>query len=364
MKKWVTIFPECKNFHLIKDVGYIPYMMHKKFGFDSHMVSFKNDEYEYLENELKGLKIDFIENGFLGDKLAVIKYLLKNSKEIDVLQLFHLKPKNLIYFFIYKLLNKEGKTYLKLDANSTIKNISLQGKTIKERIYKKFIKYCDLISVETTELYNWLNKNWSIKVEYVPNGFWKSSLKREIKKENYITMVSRLGAEHKNSKDLIEAFKEIYKEIPEWKIVLVGDMTEEFKEYYKNIIKDEELKNRIIYKGFINDLNELDKIYAESKVFCLTSSSESFGLVYVEALKNGCYIVTSDVLAAKDITCNEKYGEIYTSKNIQELKNKLLKACKDKKIENISEEISEFAYEKFSWDKICGTINEKLGLGK
>ena len=181
MKRWVTIFPECKNFHLIKDVGYIPYIMHKKFGFNSSILTFKEDNYDYTKSYLNGLKMEFLDKKYKSDKLAIVVYLIKNSKNIDVISLFHLKPKHLLYIFIYKMLNKNGKAYLKLDANETIKDIDLNSNSIKPFIYRKFLKYCDLISVETTELYEWLNANWKLSVKYIPNGFWGNDNSATIK---------------------------------------------------------------------------------------------------------------------------------------------------------------------------------------
>lgn len=367
MKRWVTIFPECKNFHLIKDVGYIPYIMHKKFGFNSSILTFKEDNYDYTKSYLNGLKMEFLDKKYKSDKLAIVVYLIKNSKNIDVISLFHLKPKHLLYIFIYKMLNKNGKAYLKLDANETIKDIDLNSNSIKPFIYRKFLKYCDLISVETTELYEWLNANWKLSVKYIPNGFWgndNSATIKEIRdKKNYITTVGRLGSEYKNTELLLDSFVKIYNDIPQWQLCLVGSMTKEFERYLNTIIsKNPDIEDRIILRGYVSDLNELDGIYEESRIFCLTSISESFGLVFVEALKNGCYIVTSNVLAAKDVTNNEEFGHVFELNSKNTLADILREVCLEK-IDKIDyKNIQKFGYEKFNWNKICESIYSYLGL--
>src|SRR5438552_6640055 len=86
MKTFITIFPICENVHLTKDLGQIPYFMHKVYGYDSKIVCYKNSEsYDNLEGEAKGLKIDFIKNtgriSFL--EKEVLKYIYKNAKKID-----------------------------------------------------------------------------------------------------------------------------------------------------------------------------------------------------------------------------------------------------------------------------------------
>lgn len=367
MRKWVTIFPDCKNFHLIKDVGYIPYIMSKNFKFQSSVVTFNNDNYNYINTHLKGLKIEFLNSKIKNDKLAVLIYLLKYSKEIDVLNLFHIKPKHLMYIYIYKLLNKKGKAYIKLDANETIKNINLDQKNIKHFIYKIFLKYCDLISVETTELYEWLNKNWKYNVEYIPNGFWMNDESFNNKnyniKQNYITVVGRIGDKNKNIEILVEAFKRIYKEIPDWNIYLVGSMTDEFSEYLKDIEENyPDIEKRIIKQGYVSDLEKLDLIYSQSKIFCMTSISESFGLVFVEAIKNGCYIISSNVLAAKDIINNGENGVVFESNDLEELIKLLKYSCKNYDILAEPDKISKFAYDNFNWNKICANIYKYLKL--
>lgn len=365
MKKWVTIFPHCKNFHLIKDVGYIPYMMNKEFGFESYIATFNEDGYEYLNTYVKGLKFDFLNKSIRSGKLASLWYILTNAKKIDVLNVFHISANSLIDIFIYKLINKNGKAYLKLDASEGLKSIKLNKKNIQAYLYNYLLRYCDLVSVETTELYKWIQQNWNYKVEYVPNGFWVSNNEKisisQKNKKNYITTVGWIGTEVKNNETLVEAFIKVYKKIPGWNLCLVGEMTGDFKEYINTIFKNnEELSERILIKGYINDLDKLNDIYLETKIFCMTSISESFGLVFVEALKNGCYIITSNVLAAKDVTDNEKIGCIFNAKDINKLAELLEDSCINYDELVDVDEIQKYAYKNFDWKSICENIILKL----
>ena len=63
---FVTLFLRMKNVHLLKDVGMIPYILHRDYGVDSTMVSMKNEEkYPFLNKEVSGLKMRFLpENSF------------------------------------------------------------------------------------------------------------------------------------------------------------------------------------------------------------------------------------------------------------------------------------------------------------
>ena len=113
MKKFITIHEKTSNVQLNKDVGQIAYQMHKVFGFDSRLVLHKNDEdYTALQNEVSGLRLDFVPKIRLGTySLSVIYYIVKNSSNIAVLNCFYhnLKRKSLDFglsLFFQSLLNK------------------------------------------------------------------------------------------------------------------------------------------------------------------------------------------------------------------------------------------------------------------
>ena len=55
--RFLTVFPLLENVHLIKDVGMIPFVLHRDFGYDSTILSFDDAKgLNHLENEVKGLK--------------------------------------------------------------------------------------------------------------------------------------------------------------------------------------------------------------------------------------------------------------------------------------------------------------------
>lgn len=359
--KFVTMFSDAENIHLTKDVGMIPFIMYKEFGYESTIVCYKNGEYPYLENEVKGVNIDFIKRYTGKSIIDGSIYLLKNAKKIDILQLFHLSKKSYLWICIYKMLNRNGKIYLKLDTGRTIKNTNFKNKNLKNRIRKFVLCKCKLISVETKELYEYINKNLPVKVELIPNGFNNNHKIQPImieEKENFIITVGRIGSKEKANEILMEAFAKVHNEIIDWKVKFIGPIEDEFKSYidqYYN--KYPMLKDRVIFTGAIYDKEKLDEEYRKAKIFCLTSLSESFGIVLVEAIKNGCYIISSDVPAACDITEHEKFGDIFNVGNVEKLSYLLVNNCKNHvKLNNLCGQIQNFAYDNFDWKIICEKI--------
>ena len=78
---------------------------------------------------------------------------------------------------------------------------------------------------------NDLNK-FKNKVKYLPNGFFSDLADvdlSKIKKEKIILTVGRIGTYPKNTELLIESLIELENDLKDWKVYLVGPMTEDFK---------------------------------------------------------------------------------------------------------------------------------------
>lgn len=358
-KTFVTIYPETENFHLTKDVGMIPYIMHKYFNYDSKIVCYRNGEYPYLADEVKGLKIDFIEKATGDSESDTKSYIIKNALDIDFLHLFHLCKRSLNLIVAYKALNPKGKVYLKLDSSVRDKQISLSEPIIG------ILRLCDLISVETKHLHEYFNRSWQIKVEYLPNGFYDHGKRERVSyedKENIICTVGRIGSPEKAHHVLMEAFSLASPYLDGWKLKIIGPVAEPFKAYTESYFeRNNHLRDKIIFTGEIADKKLLDKEYKRSKVFCMTSKYESFGLVFVEAARNGCFIISSDILPAWDITDNKKHGEIVEVGNVQELADALVRCCSDDNLlRNNCGPVQDFAYDNFYWVEIGRKIDDFL----
>ena len=89
--------------------------MHKYFGYNSCIATYENGEYPNLRF-LPGLELKFIPK--ITGKFHKDSYvwLLKNSRKIDVLHLFHFGGGSFRQALIYKIFNPKGKVYLKFDG--------------------------------------------------------------------------------------------------------------------------------------------------------------------------------------------------------------------------------------------------------
>ncbi|WP_425060458.1 Ubiquinone biosynthesis O-methyltransferase, mitochondrial [Sporomusa carbonis] len=360
--RFVTIFPETENVHLIKDVGMIPYTLYKNFGYDASIVTYENGTYPYLDAEVKGLKLEYLSRIHNEATQDVVEYLRKNGRNIDILHVFHWIARTLTWIDVYKEVNPNGRVYLKLDANEYIKNIdiaSVEG----TRIFRT-LKKCDLISVETQHLYNYLNDRWPLRIEYIPNGFYEThEYQVEYRqKENVILTVGRIGEFAKANEVLLEAFKQAHTRMANWKLKLVGPVMPGFQEVIDNYFdRNPELRDKVLFTGEIIDRETLEGEYRKAKIFCLTSRWESFGIVLAEAAKNGCYLITSNVISAMDLTDNGQYGCIFAIDNAHQLALLLIAASQNEEMLKANcQAVQKFAREKFHWGSICQRIYDGL----
>lgn len=376
---FVTIFTDTENFHLVKDVGQVPYFMYKTEGYDAELIGYRNnEEYPYLNKEVKGLKLNFIPNKgrFLYFELGILSYLWSSSKSIDVLNLFHFKKDNLLYLILYKTLNPKGKAYIKLDMDILFfkgynaflySNYSLKNYILK-RITKWIFNLTDIFSVETEEAKSYLLKVYpelQNKLICMPNGVDSLYLDTEInprswdEKENIIISVGRIGTYQKNTELLLEALKNV--DMKGWKVYVIGPVEESFAPYIAEYFKtNPHLTEYITFTGNITSRAELFEWYNKSKIFCLTSRFEGFPITFPEVLYFGNYIISTPVSSATEITNHNQYGKI-VDPNANEFAMALKECMADGYLNSRGfEACVKFSRTNFTWPHIIKKLSEKL----
>lgn len=362
-KTFVTLFPRCNNTELLKDVGMIPYHMHKIYGFDSFIACYGEDDYQYLTSEVKGLKIDRISRIHNSVVKDGIEYLKDNAFRIDVLNVYHLiYSESFQWIRTYKRLNPQGKVYLKLDLDylgvSKHKSDSIILRLIKKRVLMK----CDLISAESDLISKEISELYHVPISLIPNGCYFSDIpKQQTKKSNVFLTVGRLGTKQKATEILLEAFSKSAKE-HDWKLKLVGPIDASFEEYKDKFLQaNADIAERIKFTGNIVNKEKLQSEYEDAKVFILPSRWESFGIVIAEAQINGCYIITTDVVPpAQEIINAGRFGKIISTDDVNSLANNMIEIAKNDVSEKMSDDIRIFALERYDWSKICRKIFEEL----
>ncbi len=362
--KFVTLFPNMQNVHLLKDLGMIPYYLYKQYGYDSYVVAYQSaDGYPYLKTQASGLKMAFLKKSRLGKIFDGARYLRASSKDIDILNVYHLNLASFIWIPIYQKHKKEnGKVYLKLDMSYKGLHDCLAKNPIGF-IKRKTIQMADIVSVETTLLQAELQKAFHKKVIYIPNGFALPPVEeqRPMKKENIILTVGNLGTVEKATDTLLEAYALF--ESSDWSLRMVGSIAPDFKPYLKQFFeKYPDLRDRIVFTGSITDKAKLAKEYEAAKVFVLPSRQESFGIVLTEAISRGCYTITAKgAPAGYDVSDKGRLGKVFETDDIMQLSEEFSEVCKeDIDWDARAQEIQEFARQNFLWESIIERLHQAI----
>lgn len=361
--KFVTLFLKTQNVHLLKDVGMIPYLLYKQYGYDSEIVTYKNEEnYSYLNSEVRGLKLHFIKKVFPGKIVNGILYLIGHAKSIGVLNLYHLNLSSFIWLIFFRILkDKQAIAYLKLDMDQRGYRDALRKNLIG--FIKRFtIRMADVVSVETKTLQKGLSEQFGDKIIYIPNGYFLPEEKEQLKKKNILLTVGNLGTKAKATDTLLESFAKTIEQHT-YELRLVGPIEPKFTTYMEDFFKRyPECKERVTFTGPIREKELLSKEYEQAKIFVFPSRSESFGIVLVEAISKGCYVITTDgVLAGLDVYGAGRFGRIVKVDDVDQLSKEIVNSCKeDIDCETRAKEIREYARNHFLWEPIIERLHSAL----
>jgi len=354
-----------RNEQLMKDCCLIPYMFHKYFGYRTVIVTAQKEEYTY-QQLLSGLELEILKtpqelNEWVG---MCCEYISVHYQKIDVMFCFGAYESHIAMVRRYKQLRPDGKVILKLDANIYWED-RIPFRDVK---YEEFLSHCNVITVESKKMKQHLSRKWPYRIDYVPNASVDFTPRKRVEyseKENTILTVGRIGTRQKSNETLMESFRLIADSIPEWKVKLVGGIEETFKPYIEDFFnKSPHLRERIIFTGKILDKNILENEYRRAKIFALTSELEGgTPNVWVEAARNGCYIVCSEIDAVDDATNWGQCGKSFEVNNVRQLSNILLEICKDERyFARGCYDIQEYQDRFFNYEKIVHKLEHLVNL--
>lgn len=377
-KNLTLVFNHFEQEHLGKDVFLVPYYLGQQLGYEVSIVYEETKTNINFPNEIKGVKL--VPKKLIGNEnthfyirnYRNLKYIAINAKKIDLLMCFHHTALTELRVCLYKFFNPNGKVYVKLDLDKlkkTQESTNIIKRWFWRKILNSFLNKVDLLSCETTQVYNQLKDTdipsyqYGNKLLLMPNGFDEEQLKfyhlkeKEFdEKENLFITVARLGTPQKNTEMILEAISKI--DMRDWKFLLIGPIEDSFqnviKEFYKS---NPDKKESIIFTGPIYEKKELWEYYNRAKVFVLTSRWEGSPIVFPEAKRFRNYILSTNVGGFNDITENRKYGDVLEQNQPELLALKLQNIINGTIETNV---YNNFNPIKISWEKQIELISNKL----
>lgn len=172
------------------------------------------------------------------------------------------------------------------------------------------LDYLVLVSNSLKEFYSKELANERCECVYIPNVIEKIPEKVAPLNNKKMVSVGRLSPE-KGFIDLLRIFKLIHEKHPDWSLDIVGDGIEKSK--LADFIDNNKLNESVTLHGF-RDKEYIDKLLHDSSIYLLTSFTESFGIVLIEAMSHGVPCIAFDSAeGAKELIQSGKNG--YLIKN-------------------------------------------------
>ncbi|MBQ3511132.1 MAG: glycosyltransferase [Bacilli bacterium] len=174
----------------------------------------------------------------------------------------------------------------------------------------KKLDFLVLVSNSLKEFYGKELINEKCECIYIPNVIENVPEKIAPLNSKKLISVGRLSPE-KGFMDLLKLYAILHKDYPDWTLDIIGDGVE--KDELKKFIKEHKLEDFVTLHGF-RDKDYIDKMLHESSIYLLTSYTESFGIVLIEAMSHGVPCIAFDSAeGARELIQSGKNG--YLIKN-------------------------------------------------
>lgn len=204
-------------------------------------------------------------------------------------------------FHQMRVLADKYKTPFILTPRGTLEPWSLQQSKWKKKIarwlYQDYdLKRCACIyATAEMEAQHIRELGFTNPICVIPNGIETDGYpcrKDESLVKKQILFLSRVHPK-KGIEVLIDAFANIYQDFPGWKVVIVGNGENAYRQALSfkisklGLDKSVEILSPVFGEAKV-------KLYQESSVFCLPSYSENFGMVIAEAMSCGVPAITTN----------------------------------------------------------------------
>ncbi|MEG1494848.1 MAG: glycosyltransferase [Bacilli bacterium] len=213
-------------------------------------------------------------------------------------------------------------------------------KSSKKLVEYLTLFYCDKtiteLIVPTKKAYDLFKEKYNVQrnIHIVPTGieterFYAENIPRKdivaIKKKYNITskdfvfvFVGRL-AEEKNIEFLLDITKDLVKDYPNMKLLIIGDGPD--KEKYEGIVSANHNENNVIFTGKV-PWDTVPIYYQVADIFITASTTETQGLTVIEAMAGSLPVVCIDDESFRNVVIDGLNGELFNNK--EEAKAKII----------------------------------------
>ena len=160
--------------------------------------------------------------------------------------------------------------------------------------------------------------------------------------------------EPKGGPELLAAFREVQRELPEARLRIVGCTPDVAGAAGVEVVGP-------VSKATAEGEERLSAIYRSADLFCMPSHFDAFGIVFVEAMLHGLACLGADRCAMPEIIEHGVTGWVAPATDVAALKDRMLAGLRDRKrLVEMGRRGNERARRLFTWDSVGGRILEGL----
>lgn len=333
----VCCYPQMLPMLLNKDVGAIPLTLAREFGWQAELVSWQTEEQTLIEPENFSNWVRHVSLGTFNSRaartVALLRYVMSNARAIDVLLAYHLTSESLAALTLFKMRNPSGCAILKLDMDHRALPFFEGPRSGRQQALWLSLRAAliDLVTVETHAMARRIAPALNalgLRLEVFPVGIAPERVAIPRQRRRVVLTAGRLGIEQKNNELLLDAIERLpFEKIHDWQFWFVGSRTTALEGRLERLRRERpEIAPLVVTRDFVTSREALAALYEEASVYCLTSRWESVGIVLLEAAQHGCFLVSSRVGVAEELTKEGLLGALFDSDDLDGLIRALLVA--------------------------------------
>lgn len=186
-----------------------------------------------------------------------------------------------------------------------------------------------LVSSELQKFYAKKLKRSKCMCIFIPNLIDNVPTKLAPLENHQLVSVGRLSPE-KGYLDLLKIYNRLQKKHSSWKLDIIGDGLE--RENLEKYIDKHNLGDKVTLHGF-KGREYIDKVLHESSIYLMTSYTESFGIVLLEAMSHGIPCIAFDSAeGAREIIVSGKNGYLIKNRSFEAMISKIEDLINNKKV--------------------------------
>jgi phosphatidylinositol alpha-mannosyltransferase len=168
-----------------------------------------------------------------------------------------------------------------------------------------------------------------------------------------ILFVSRLE-KRKGLNHLLEAFKQVKREIPNSRLIVVGPGTR-LRRGYERVVRRSGLKD-VVFTGMVA-YEDLPRYYKTADVFCAPATGrESFGIILLEAMAAGKPVVASNIEGYANVLAHNVDGLLVPPGDNEMLAQALISLLTDESLRREMGARGRVKALEYSWERIAQNV--------